>query len=100
MNKKRNHAIGVGLGLSLNSYNQNLLMRSSEDTGETFQIIDDSQIEFSKNKFSTYMLEVPIEFRWRTSSPSEYKFWRIYTGLRLGYVVASSSKFEGEPREY
>ncbi|WP_231567339.1 porin family protein [Lacinutrix sp. Hel_I_90] len=96
-NERRNNAIGVGLGLSFNSFNQNLLISESEDKIEDFQMIDDGDIKFSKNKFSMYMLELPIEYRWRTSTPSEYKFWRIYTGLRIGYVFASSSKFEGTP---
>lgn len=96
-NEGRNNAIGVGLGLSFNSFNQNLLISESENEIEDFQIIDDGEIKFSKNKFSMYMLELPIEYRWRTSTASEYKFWRIYTGLRIGYVFANSSKFEGEP---
>jgi hypothetical protein len=96
-NERRNNAIGVGLGLSFNSFNQNLLISESEVEIEDFLIIDDGEVKFSKNKFSTYMLELPIEYRWRTSTASEYKFWRIYAGLRIGYVFASSSKFEGTP---
>jgi len=52
-------------------------------------------ITFSKNKLTTYLIEVPIEFRWRTSTPTSYKFWRIYTGVKFGYLLHSSSKFRG-----
>jgi len=37
--------------------------------------------------------------RWRTSTPESYKFWRIYTGVRLGYMhsfVYQSEKNSGE----
>lgn len=95
INKKRNKAIGVGLGLSFNSYNQNLLI--SENNKEiNFSVINDD-VNYSKNKFYTSIVELPIEFRWRTSTAKEYNFWRIYTGVKFGYVFSNSSKYQGEP---
>ena len=38
------------------------------------------------------MIEMPIEFRWRNSTASSYKFWRIYAGAKLGYVAGARSK--------
>ncbi|WP_452223953.1 porin family protein [Lacinutrix chionoecetis] len=99
INKRRNKAIGVGLGVSLNSFNQNIQISESDVKNENFQIIDENEISFTKNKFSTYMVELPIEFRWRTSTATDYKFWRIYTGFKLGYVFTNSSKFEGTPED-
>ncbi|OIQ23231.1 porin family protein [Lacinutrix sp. MedPE-SW] len=95
INKKRNIAIGLGFGLSLNSFNQNLQIAKTDSNNLEFSIIDDT--DYSKNKFSTYMLEVPLEFRWRTSTAVDYKFWRIYTGLKFGYLFANKTKYEGEP---
>ncbi|WP_055446955.1 porin family protein [Lacinutrix mariniflava] len=97
INKKRNKAIGVGLGLSLNSFNQNILITEDSKGDALFEIIDETEISVSKNKFTTYVVEMPIEFRWRTSTAVDYKFWRIYSGFKLGYVLANSSKFEGAP---
>ena len=98
INTRRNKAIGVGLGLSTNSYNQTLLI--AENNGNfNYSILDDDATSFSKNKFTTYLIEVPIEFRWRTSTPSDYDFWRIYAGIKFGYVVYNSSKFNGEPSD-
>ena len=51
--------------------------------------------DFTKNKFSTQLVELPIELRWRTSTPEEYKFWRIYAGVKFGYIVASKAKSKG-----
>lgn len=94
INKRRNKSIGVGLGLSFNSYNQNLLI--SENNDINFSVLGD-EVNYSKNKFYTSVVELPIEFRWRTSTAKEYSFWRIYTGIKFGYVFSNSSKYEGEP---
>ncbi|HLT34467.1 MAG TPA: porin family protein [Aquaticitalea sp.] len=95
LNEQRNVAIGVGLGLSSNSYNQNMLIAEQPNGDYSYTIIEEDSISFSKNKFSTYMVEMPLEFRWRTSTASEYQFWRIYTGLKFSYVFYNSSKFDG-----
>ena len=36
-----------------------------------------------KNKISFSSITLPIEYRWRRSSINEYKFWRIYSGLKF-----------------
>lgn len=94
VNERRNLSVGLGLGISSNSYNQNILINSSAGP-DNFVLIDGETISFTKNKFTTYLLEVPLEFRWRTSTASSYKFWRIYTGVKVGYVLFNSSKYEG-----
>ena len=93
INKRRNVAIGLGFGYSFNIFNQNIKISSSTPT--TYTILDG--IDYSKNNFSQHLLEVPLEFRWRTSNAETYKFWRIYTGVKLGYAIASKSIYKGEP---
>ncbi len=94
--KRRNVAIGVGLGYSTNSYIQNLLIQREDVSGDfNFSVIDANTVNFTKNKFSEHVIELPIEFRWRTSTVSSYKFWRVYVGMKLGYVFTNRSKFEG-----
>ncbi|WP_240491667.1 porin family protein [Flavivirga aquatica] len=95
INKKRNIAIGVGLGYSANSFNQNLLIRK-EDTGDFVYSIVENNNTYSKNKFSNHLIEVPIEFRWRTSTPTDYDFWRIYAGFKVGYVLTNTAKYKGD----
>ncbi len=95
LNERRNKAIGTGIGLSTNSYNQNLLI-DQMDRVTTFKVIDESEINVSKNKFTTYVVELPIEFRWRTSTATEYNFWRIYSGFKFGYIVYNSTKFKSD----
>lgn len=95
INERRNIALGLGIGYSTNSFNQNLLI-SEGDKNYEFSIIDDDT-EFTKNKFSQHLIEIPFEFRWRSSTESEYKFWRVYTGFKVGYVITNTSKYEGSP---
>ena len=93
INKRRNVAIGLGFGYSFNIFNQNIKISSSTPT--TYTILEG--VDYSKNNFSQQLLEVPLEFRWRTSNSETYKFWRIYTGIKLGYTIASKSVYKGEP---
>lgn len=92
LNKRRNVAIAAGLGWSLNSYGQNLFIGETPG-GETIFRSLDGRIDYDKNRFTTQLVEVPLEFRWRTSTPTSYKFWRIYTGFRLGYIYYFRSRF-------
>ena len=96
INVNRNVSIGLGLGISSNSFNHNMLIEKGSNSNYTYTVLDDSETSYTKNKFTMYMVEVPLEFRWRTSTATEYKFWRFYTGFKLGYVLANSSKFIGD----
>jgi hypothetical protein len=40
------------------------------------------------------LVEVPLEFRWRTSTYESHKFWRIYGGLKLGYLLYDRSVYQ------
>ena len=91
LNSGRNVGIGIGLGYAYNSYYTNLFVNET-DTGFEYTILD-SDVSYKRNKLDTHVIELPIEFRWRTSTPSDYKFWRVYAGMKLGYIVGSRSKF-------
>ncbi len=94
LNKRRNVAIGIGLGLSSNSYNNTLLI-SEAGAGYNYTVLEeDGDIDYDKNKFTNYLIELPVELRWRTSTATEYDFWRIYAGFKLGYIAYNSSKFK------
>ena len=89
LNKRRNIALALGLGYSFNSFNQNI--RISGYNPYNYTILE--SYNYSKNNFTQHFIEVPFEFRWRTSNAKSYKFWRVYTGLKLGYLIASESVF-------
>jgi hypothetical protein len=94
INEARNMAIGIGIGYSGNSYNQNLLINKDNNGTTVYSILDNNA--YTKNKLSTNIVEVPVEFRWRTSTPTNYNFWRIYTGFKVGYVFAHTTKYKGD----
>lgn len=89
INGDRTTALGLGLGYGVYSYYSNLI---ASESGDSFVYSIDTDTDFVRNKVETHMLEVPIEFRWRNSTASEYKFWRIYTGIKLGYLIGARSK--------
>ncbi len=94
VNKMRNFGFGVGLGYAINNYFTNLLAQETT-AGITYEAIAD-EISFKRNKIETHLIEMPLEIRWRTSTSKSYKFWRIYGGVKLGYIFANQSKFVGE----
>ena len=92
INDKRNISLGIGLGLSSNSFNHNLQITKTDEEF-AFNVLEASG-EFNNNRFNLHQIELPIEFRWRTSTAETYNFWRIYTGFKFGYVLSSKTKFE------
>lgn len=92
VNKKRTIAIGTGLGFSYTNYNQNI--KISKEKPATVYAILESGVDYNKNKFSQFLVELPIEFRWRSSTYESHKFWRIYGGFKMGYLLYDKSIFE------
>ena len=77
INKRRNLAIAIGAGFSYDQFGQNLFINENEQGTTSFEILASNQ-DFLRNRLSLSVVEAPIEFRWRSSTPSNYKFWRVY----------------------
>lgn len=90
INKKRTVAIAAGLGYSLAIYNQNLGISNTNGIN-SYQVFD-SEIPFSKNKLSLHYVDLPLEFRWRNSTPESHIFWRVYSGIKLSYLFYDQYK--------
>jgi len=97
LNKQRNFGLGVGVGLSLGSSNSNLKL-SELNNSVSAEIINGE--DFTKNKWNTTKIEFPFEFRWRTSTPTSYKFWRVYFGVKTSYLLRSRYKYESLNNNY
>lgn len=91
---QRNTGFGIGLGYALNTYYSNI--KSEEVDGQRAYSVIGPDEGYKRSKFATHLVEVPVQFRWRTSNAVDYKFWRIYTGMTMGYVFSGRSKFVGE----
>jgi hypothetical protein len=92
INKNRTVAIAPGLGFTFNNYNQNLAI--TESNGIPVYTIIDSNTDYNKNRFSQFLVDVPIEFRWRSSTYESHKFWRIYGGFKVSYLIYDKSLYE------
>ena len=86
-NKERNLGVGVGLGYGFDSFNHGLKV-SKINNQVTFEVDNN----LTSNKLRLHNIELPIEFRWRTSTAKEYNFWRVYAGIKLSYNF--SNRFE------
>lgn len=93
INKRRSLAVGVGLGVSSSSFGHNILISETGDGQDIVQPIS-KDIEYKNNRFATHLVEMPIQIRWRSSTPEDYAFWRVYFGVKLGYIYYFKSKFE------
>ncbi|MCB0472311.1 MAG: PorT family protein [Flavobacteriaceae bacterium] len=90
VNEKRNFGFGAGLGYGRNTYYQNIFIEKVNGT-DVFSLLEDG-ISFKTNKFSTHLIEIPLEIRWRTSTADRYKFYRIYAGGKLSYLAGSNAR--------
>jgi hypothetical protein len=91
INRLRTFALGMGIGYSFNNYYSNL--RALDTPSGIEYRIPDAGTDYKRNKLLTHTLELPIELRWRNSTPSDFSFWRIYAGFKLGYNLGARSKF-------
>jgi hypothetical protein len=90
LNRERNIGLGLGLGYAVNSYYTNLQVIEVPN-GFEYQLLD-SGLGTKRNKVETHLVEFPFEIRFRNSTPTEYRFWRLYLGAKLGYVLGGRSK--------
>ena len=97
LNRRRNFGFGVGLGYAANSYYSNMGVTEDGDV-RTYQIVDDEN--FNRSKLETHAIEFPLEVRWRTSTATEYKFWRIYAGLKYSKIIQSAFKHDSSKENY
>ena len=93
INKQRDLAIAIGAGLAIDQFGQNLFIGETPADETIFMVLDGS-VDYTRNRFNTVAIEIPFEFRWRTSTPVKYSFWRVYPGFRVGYAFWYKSSFK------
>lgn len=89
INKARTVAIAAGFGLSYQNFYQNFTVSKSADGTPVYEVSNYGDI--GSNRYKQYSVDVPIEFRWRNSTYESYKFWRIYSGVKLSYIFSDKS---------
>jgi hypothetical protein len=93
INARRNFAIAPGLGLTFNNYNQNIGILTSNGI-PSYSLLNDPT-QYSNNKFSQLLVDVPLELRWRGSTFDNHTFFRIHAGVKLSYLLFDRSVFRG-----
>lgn len=81
VNSRRNIGFGAGLGYGFNNYYFNVRF-DNENPEEDLAPVN--------NKIMLHVVELPLEFRFRTSKATRYKFWRFYPGFKISYVFGEN----------
>lgn len=92
INKSRTFAIAAGIGFSFNNYLQNMYITGTSQN-PVYGVIP-STVSYDKNRFEQLRVDIPIEFRWRDSTPQEFQFFRIYGGFKLSYLLLDKSVYD------
>lgn len=90
INKNRTFAIATGMGYSINNYNINFRATDVNNVVD-YNLLTTS---YDKNKLVLHYIDLPLELRWRTSTPQSHKFLRIYAGFKASYLIYNYSKYE------
>ena len=97
ISKSGKFALGLGVGYGTNSFNNN--MKLSSNNQSLYELLSNRDAP-TKNTFNFSEIQFPLEIRWRNSSPSNYKFWRIYAGLKYSKVIQSVFKHDSSSEKY
>lgn len=98
INKTRTLAVATGLGLSYQNFFQNFTV-SRDGQGNLVYGVNDYN-EIVSNRYRQYLVDLPVEFRWRSSTYESYKFWRIYGGLKFSYAFSTKSAVDDGETTY
>ena len=82
-------AIGIGLGYAYDALRHGFKLSRQNNS----MVIDVDAGSQSSGNLRMHSLEIPLEFRWRTSASNKYKFWRVYAGVKMNYNLKNSMSY-------
>jgi len=88
-------ALAIGVGYAFDTFNHGLKV-STLNNETVFEVSPNS----TSNNLKIHALEIPLEFRWRTSTANTYKFWRIYTGVNISYNLKNTFTYETDTETF
>lgn len=89
LNKQGSFSLGIGIGYAYDSYNHGFELKSVQD-----EVVFTVPNVLSSNSLKTHSIEMPFEIRWRTSTANQYKFWRVYSGIKFNYNIKNTFLYE------
>lgn len=86
--KNRRWSVAPGIGYNYNNIKQFIKENDlfSDNTSATAERI--------KTRIVSHSIELPLEIRWRNSTPDSHKFWRIYGGFKARYILDAKLKVD------
>ena len=87
ISKNRHWSIAPGIGYSYSDLKQNINFSAVSNFNASSIV---------RSRATLHYLELPLEIRWRNVSLVSHKFWRVYTGLKLSYLVGGQFIYESE----
>ena len=82
-------ALGVGVGYAFDSMKHGFKV-STQNSNTVIEVDPNTQ---TRSNLKLHTLEFPFEIRWRTSTANKYKFWRIYSGVKISYNFKNTIDF-------
>ena len=82
-------AVGLGIGYAFDSLRHGFKVSNQNST----TIIDVDANISTRSALMLHAIEFPLEFRWRTSTANKYKFWRIYSGIKISYNFKNTIEY-------
>lgn len=88
LNKKGNVSVAFGIGYGFDFFNHELKVQEINKV-----TVFNTSSTLTSNVFKSHNLEIPLEFRLRTSTAKKYDFWRIYGGVKFLYNFSNEFEF-------
>ncbi len=89
INQSRQLAIAPGLGLSYKNINTSASF-SKFNTKDNF-----GNVVYNKQSINQFLVEFPLELRFRASTPTTHEFFRSHLGVKAAYLFWHQSSFSG-----
>jgi hypothetical protein len=92
--KNSRFSFGYGLGFSSQNFDTDRFIVFDDSLDVTFFVPFDSATDVKRNKLSVNYLDLPLEFRFRTTPNSKNNSFKIAIGFKIGVLLQSHIKYE------
>ncbi len=89
IDSKRQWAVAPGVGFSY----KNLKTSAEISTANTRDF--NNNLIYTTHRINHFLIELPLELRYRNSTPYTHKFFRTYLGFKASYLLINQNKLEG-----
>ncbi len=95
LDKKNQFSFAPGIGYSCSNYYSNALFVEDSTDKVIVDIIEDG-VQVNKNKIALGLLEVPVEFRFRSMPDGKGNSFKLAIGFKGGWQFTNKTKYAGD----